>query len=204
MARVLVEVPPENDQGDSVIGAETNSSFIEADEVSQHTSDTGTNGPHPSSYKSPPNIFKKINPKAFGILVIMVVVISLLIFLIKDRQSLRAELSQLENNPQLQSENEAETLKQEISQFYEVPEDEVPTVATVVDATKVKNQSFFKNSQNGDKVLLFSNAGKAILYRPSTKKIIEVAPINLGESTGDKNENNVDSNPIEVDSSTNN
>lgn len=79
------------------------------------------------------------------------------------------------------SESEAIQLKNKLSQFMLLPSEEVPTVATVVDVEKVKNQAFFTNAQNGDKVLLFAESGKAILYRPSNSIIVEVAPINLGD-----------------------
>lgn len=64
-----------------------------------------------------------------------------------------------------------------VGAFMELPKDEDPTVATVVDREKLRNQSFFTSAENGDKVLIYSTAQRAILYRPSTKKVIEVAPI---------------------------
>ncbi len=63
-----------------------------------------------------------------------------------------------------------------------LPTDEDPTVATISDITRLQNQPFFTNAQNGDKVLIYTNARKAILYRPGTDKIIEVAPLTLGAS----------------------
>jgi hypothetical protein len=60
-----------------------------------------------------------------------------------------------------------------------LPADEVPTVASVADITQLTNQPFFTRAQNGDKVLIYNNKKQAILYRPSTNMIIEVAPINV-------------------------
>jgi predicted ABC-class ATPase len=50
-------------------------------------------------------------------------------------------------------------------------------VATISDATKLKDQSFFVNAKNGDELLAYTKAMEAILYRPSINKIIAVAPI---------------------------
>ncbi len=62
-----------------------------------------------------------------------------------------------------------------------LPEDEVPTIATVTDLEALQGQPFFANAKLGDKVLIFAKAGKAILYDPVEQKIVEVAPVNLGD-----------------------
>ncbi len=55
---------------------------------------------------------------------------------------------------------------------------ERPSLAVVKDADKLKTQQkFFAQAQNGDKLLIFRTARKAILYRPSTNKIIESGPL---------------------------
>lgn len=59
-----------------------------------------------------------------------------------------------------------------------LPTDEKPTVATVTDATKVKDQTFFQNAKNGDIVLIYSKAQKAFLYDPTENKIVEVGAVN--------------------------
>jgi hypothetical protein len=61
--------------------------------------------------------------------------------------------------------------------------DEVPTLATVTDATKLNSQRFFRNAQNGDEVLIYSLASKAILYRPKINKIVEVASVQPVDTT---------------------
>jgi len=77
------------------------------------------------------------------------------------------------------SAKEAALLTESVGKLFELPSGEAPTVATVSDVGKLKNQPFFASAQNGDKVLIYSNAKKAILYRPGTNKIIEVGPVNL-------------------------
>jgi hypothetical protein len=53
---------------------------------------------------------------------------------------------------------------------------EPPTVATVADISKLSGQEFFRNAQNGDKVLVFSVAKVAIIYRRGQRAIINFGP----------------------------
>ena len=57
-----------------------------------------------------------------------------------------------------------------------------PLIYTVIDKKQIATQPFFKNVENGDKVLMFVQDKKAIIYRPSTDKIIDVGPINISPS----------------------
>ncbi len=75
--------------------------------------------------------------------------------------------------------NEAQTLVEQIGKLLELPKGESPTVATVTDVNKLQNQQFFTRAQNGDKVLIYQQAKRAILYRPTSGKIIEVGPVAL-------------------------
>lgn len=68
----------------------------------------------------------------------------------------------------------------ELSKLIVLPTNETPTLATVSDPEKLRDQAFFANAQKGFKVIVYSRAGKAILYDPFQKKIVEVAPVNLG------------------------
>ncbi|HSX45742.1 MAG TPA: hypothetical protein VLG27_01910 [Candidatus Saccharimonadia bacterium] len=67
-----------------------------------------------------------------------------------------------------------------VSKLFLVPQGEQPTLAVINDASKYKNVAFFKNAQNGDRLLVYAQAREAILYRPSINKIIAVAPLNPG------------------------
>jgi len=75
---------------------------------------------------------------------------------------------------------EAEQLVNKVGKLTELPKGETPTIATVQDLDKLKGQSFFADAQNGDKALIYTQAKKAFLYRPSTNKLINIAPLNIG------------------------
>jgi len=77
-------------------------------------------------------------------------------------------------NQEVLAETQANEIIKKVGALMELPNEE-PTVATVSDVSKLSDQQFFAKAQNGDKVIIFPKAQKAILYRPSTNKIIEIA-----------------------------
>ncbi len=82
-------------------------------------------------------------------------------------------------NPNAATEAEVKATVAQVAKLMVLPQSEVPTVATVSDPEKLKDQPFFANAISGDKVLIYSIAKKAILWRPSIAKIIEVSPLNI-------------------------
>lgn len=78
--------------------------------------------------------------------------------------------------------DETTKLIQKVSKIYLLPTGETPTIATVADKDKLSNQQFFQNAQNGDRVLIYQKARKAIIFRPSTNQIIEIGPVNIAPS----------------------
>ncbi len=65
-----------------------------------------------------------------------------------------------------------------VGKLMDLPLGEVPTVATVTDKSKLQNQPLLNKAENGDRVIIYTKAQKAILYRPSSNKIIDVVPVN--------------------------
>ena len=51
-------------------------------------------------------------------------------------------------------------------------------LATITDKSKLAGQKFFDVAENGDELVLFPNMMKAVIYRPSINKIIDVGPFN--------------------------
>ena len=94
--------------------------------------------------------------------------------------------NQTSTNPQQSAQEEIKKLVAEVGNLIALPEGEDPTVATVSDVDKLKNQPFFAKAKNGDKVLIYTQSRKAYLYDPSSKKIIEVAPLNIGSPSAEQ------------------
>jgi hypothetical protein len=55
---------------------------------------------------------------------------------------------------------------------------EKPSLATVKDPSQVK-EAFLKQAKTGDKVLVYSDAGKIIIYRPSLNRIVAVGNVTI-------------------------
>jgi hypothetical protein len=58
-----------------------------------------------------------------------------------------------------------------------VPDEESPIIATVSDKDQLQGQPFFENAENGDQVVIFPSSMRAVLYRPSTRQVVDVAPL---------------------------
>lgn len=87
---------------------------------------------------------------------------------------------QYKKDPQKAVREETRELINKVSKLIVLPEGEEPTIATVTDPDRLRDQPFFARAKRGDKVLIYTNARKAILYDPQENRIIEVAPINIG------------------------
>lgn len=81
-----------------------------------------------------------------------------------------------------QSIAEAKDLSKKVGRLMVLPEGETPTIATVSDPEALSDQEFFVDAKVGDKVLIYSNAKKAILFDPKANKIINIAPLNAGQT----------------------
>lgn len=97
------------------------------------------------------------------------------------------QLDTLKKNPNKVALDETKATITAVSKLIVLPSGEQPTVATVTDVSKLKDQPFFGNAKNGDKVLIYTNAKKAILYNPTGNRIVEVAPVNIGNPTATNN-----------------
>lgn len=97
----------------------------------------------------------------------------------------RSELQRAQQSVQTgtREDTEADRIIKEVSSMVMTPSGETPTVANVADVDKLKSQAFFTSAQNGDVVLIYASAKRAILYRPSEKKVIEATSVTFDAIT---------------------
>jgi hypothetical protein len=94
------------------------------------------------------------------------------------------QYTDLKNSPDVVAKENTARLLDKVGKLYALPGDEDPTVAEVSDKSKVKDQPFFKNVENGDHVLVYPKSRIAILYRESQNKIINVGPVAIDSAQG--------------------
>ncbi len=125
-----------------------------------------------SSYKKGKT--KSVILPLIGVVLLIVLTAGGVIYLAK----VKPEVLGLAKNIQAENKKDLDNTVKMVGKLMLLPT-ETPTLATVNDLNKVRGQDFFKNAAVGDKVLVYTGAKKAILYRPSNNKIIEVGVVNI-------------------------
>jgi hypothetical protein len=89
----------------------------------------------------------------------------------------------LQTNPQSASQSNSQKIINEVGKIYNLPTGEQPTVAEIKDISKLQGQAFFKGAQDGDYLLIYSNAKIALIYRQSTNQLINVGPVEINNNS---------------------
>jgi len=80
------------------------------------------------------------------------------------------------------AQKEVQKLLEKVGKLIILPDDEEPTVATITDIEALRQeQSFYKDAQNGNKVLIYMQAKKAIIYDEERNILVNVGPIFVNE-----------------------
>ena len=137
-------------------------------------------------------VFKNTKVLFLALVATLVVALALAIFSFIQYRGNQKIQKQLKKNQNTVS--PSQQVIEQVGKLMVLPGNETPTVATVTDLEKLKGQVFFAKAQIGDKVLIYTQAKKAILYNPASNKIVEVAPLNL-DNTGSNPQHNLKSSP---------
>lgn len=92
------------------------------------------------------------------------------------------QYQRLKSDPTLEARKEAERVVKELSKIMVVPDDPAPVLATVSDRDQLQDQPFFRQAENGDQVVIFPSSMRAVLYRPSEKRVVDMAPLTTDAS----------------------
>lgn len=112
---------------------------------------------------------------------LLVIIIAAIILLIAGFAYYRSSTQTFEAGQQL-SDSEVQDIVLAVSRHIKLPADETPLVATVADIDLLlEREPFYTGANNGDILLLYPNAGKAILYDQEDDILVNVGPIILDQ-----------------------
>lgn len=120
---------------------------------------------------TPPLPRKKRNIKPVIFIVLILILGGLAFYSVRMYLQSREELTRLQQTSPQNGEQEAKDIIARVGRHMMLP-NEIPTVTGVTDVATLRDQPFFAKALNGDQILVYSK--RAILYRPSIDKIIEV------------------------------
>jgi len=109
------------------------------------------------------------------------------------------QYNEIASDPQLVAQKQSTKLLVDLSSIMELPENELPSISTIIDISALAGNPFFTRAQNGDVLIIYTQGQQAIIFRPSMKKIINVGAyvsealvpsenLNQSSSTTTKNE----------------
>ena len=123
------------------------------------------------------------------LIILLVITCALTIYFYQKLKVTSQRLAAMQQQSQTPSPDQDAQLIADISKLTVLPKNETPTIATVTDSSKLKNQPFFAGAEVGDKVLIYQTAKLAILYRPGSNKIIVVAPLTSTDTASSLKQN---------------
>jgi predicted PurR-regulated permease PerM len=109
-----------------------------------------------------------------GFVVVLVLVSGFLTF---KYLQINHQIKQLKSNSNSVIANSTEKLLTKVGNLALLPQG-TPTIAIVKNVNQLKSEAFFDGAQNGDYLIVYAQAKKAILYRPSDNRIVEYANTN--------------------------
>jgi hypothetical protein len=80
-------------------------------------------------------------------------------------------------HPAAENAKQVVNLTEKVGKLAVLPIGETPRIYSVSNVDKLKAQTFFANAKDADKVLVYQRNNEAILYRPSTNQIVNIAPV---------------------------
>lgn len=110
----------------------------------------------------------------FTLLLILAVLIALGIFAYSALQYLS-----IQEDAEARKVQEAEKVAVVVGKLIALPEGETPLLITVDDATIYRNEPIFARVKEGDQILVYTVAGKIVIYRPEKNIIVDAMSLDF-------------------------
>ncbi len=111
----------------------------------------------------------------FGIIIGAVVMIGWNYYKIKTSPAAKSQAEQAKIT---------QDLVDKVGKLILLPKGETPLILVIDDVKSLaKDNPFYKNASNGDRVLVYQKAGEAIIYSPTKNLIVNVGPVFLQNDT---------------------
>jgi hypothetical protein len=89
------------------------------------------------------------------------------------------ETTQSDTSTSSNTTNTSSEIYEKVGKHMILPTGETPTVVPVTNKEELGNEELFKNVQNGDMFLVFTESKLAVVYRESEDKIVTVSTLDL-------------------------
>lgn len=109
---------------------------------------------------------RKARGKIFGMVAVLVLVVMAGVIVFQ----------QLKINGTLSEEEAARGVQDKLAKIMILPEEDA-LVSNIEDIDKIEEQPFFTRAENGDKVLIFVQAAKIVIYREGTNQVVNAGPL---------------------------
>src|SRR6185503_4785956 len=118
--------------------------------------------------------------------IVALLLLAIIAWLVHGYITTKDKLEKQKHSPSAQTPTQQTISK--VSALVDVPTNETPTLANISNADALRklskfNASFFADAKNGDILLVYTKNNKAIVYRPSSNKIIASGPYDFASST---------------------
>lgn len=125
----------------------------------------------------------KSRKKIISFFFILLIILGFVLFTYKKNKEAE-RLDQLSQSAsELTTEDQVQSVLASVSKLTILP-DEAPVLFIISDVDLLKKeQLFFNNAQNGDILLVFPQAVKALIYSPSRNLIVNMGPVSFGQES---------------------
>ncbi len=131
------------------------------------------------------------------IVIIILLVVGSVAYYMQSHDTFTSGSAVVANGDDLTQDDVDKTVKA-VGKHMILPEGEEPVAAKIVDVDELlKTQPFYRGAINGDILLIYQAAAKAILYSPSRDLLVNVGPI----VRDDADTTSTDTTPVEADAS---